>query len=584
VSPSNSRDDFDAKPRRIGDSKRGHSERYVTLVMRPLGRSERGRRKLGLIARDATFHRGVGVGVRAAAGLIAPGGGRRVTAWVRYMVIAGRMHTARHHLTYIRREGVAPDGSRGRVYDALGDDADINAFLRRSADDRYQFRFLVSAEDGARLTDLKAFIRDLMLQVQYDLGTRLDWLAADHYNTGYPHTHIVIRGHDDKGKDLVIAHHYIGYGLRARARALINLELGPETELERLRKRSKEMTQERFTNLDRSLLARAKDGVLAISAMRNLDQEERSLRVGRLKTLQRMGLAEERRPGVWVLGDRLEAKLRQLGERVDKYKMMHRALKEAGIDRGAAALALFERGARKAPLIGKVVGVGRIDDITDRVWVVVDGVDGRVHYAELGRLKPGQVPRRGSLVRLASVIGADGPSTTPKLQVLSAVGIEHQVSYAGPTWIDQALLENWRPNPGATGFGADVRAAFAGRLRWLGDHDLLARSNDTEEGTPKPDMMRVLRRLELERLIADLSRELRATYVSHDGDRHVSGIYDRPIVTPTGTLALIRRDDTFTLAPWKPALEPLRGQAVTGWFGASRITWTPDRGRAPPER
>jgi hypothetical protein len=168
--------------------------------------------------------------------------------------------------------------------------------------------------------------------------------------------------------------------------------------------------------------------------------------------------------------------------------------------------------------------------------------------------------------------------------VLSAVGIEHQITYAGPTWIDQSLLENWQPNPGVTGFGAEVRAAFAGRLRWLKDHDLLARSNDTEEWTPRPDMMRVLRRLELERLIADLSRELRATYVSHDGDRHVSGIYDRAIVTPTATLALIRRDDTFTLAPWKPALEPLRGQAVTGWIGASRITWTPDRGRAPPER
>ena len=84
MTPNNSQDDFDAKPRRIGDSKRGRSERYVTLVMRPLGRSERGRRKLGLIAQDATFNRGVGVGLRAAAGLIEPGG-RRVTAWVRYM-------------------------------------------------------------------------------------------------------------------------------------------------------------------------------------------------------------------------------------------------------------------------------------------------------------------------------------------------------------------------------------------------------------------------------------------------------------------------------------------------------------------
>jgi hypothetical protein len=62
--------------------------------------------------------------------------------------------------------------------------------------------------------------------------------------------------------------------------------------------------------------------------------------------------------GVWVLDARIEAKLRRLGERADKFRMMQRALKEAGIDRGAAAMALFERGPRKAPLIGKAVGSG----------------------------------------------------------------------------------------------------------------------------------------------------------------------------------------------------------------------------------
>jgi len=179
---------------------------------------------------------------------------------------------------------------------------------------------------------------------------------------------------------------------------------------------------------------------------------------------------------------------------------------------------------------------------------------------------------------------AGKPAAAPKLQVLSAVEIERQITYAGPTWIDQALLEKWQPDPGATGFGAQLRGAFAARLRWLRDHGLLAQSDDTGELAPAPEMMRVLRQLELERLVADLSRELGATYVPHQDERRISGIYARAVVTPTGKLALIRRDDTFTLAPWKPALEPLRGQAVTGWVGANRLTWTPDRGRAPPER
>ena len=354
--------------------------------------------------------------------------------------------------------------------------------------------------------------------------------------------------------------------------------------MEQLRKLVNQVAQERFTLLDRSLVARAKDGVLAIASIEDLDPVGQTLRVGRLRTLQRLGLAEERQPGIWILGAHLEARLQQLGERADKFKMMQRALKQADIDRGAAALALFERGARKAPLLGKVVGVGMIDEITDRTWVAIDAVDGRVHYAELGRLKPADVPRRGSLVLLGGSATAGRPSAAPKLELLSAVEIERQSSYEGPTWIDQALLGNWRPDPDVGGFGAELRNAFAARLRWLRQRQLMAASDRPGDFVATPDMMRALRQLETQRLVAALSRELGATYVPRVEGRRISGIYERSIVTPTARLALIRRDDTFTLAPWKPALETMRGRAVIGLVGPHRVTWTLDRGRALPER
>jgi hypothetical protein len=298
--------------------------------------------------------------------------------------------------------------------------------------------------------------------------------------------------------------------------------------------------------------------------------------------LQQLGLAEERQPSIWVLGSHLEDRLRRLGERADKFKMMQRALKEAGIDRGAAGLALFERGARKAPLLGKVVGVGMIDEITDRTWVAIDAVDGRVHYAELGRLKPAEVPRRDNLVRLAADTIAGKPSATPKLELLSAVGIERQTTYEGPTWIDQALLANWQPDADVGGFGAELRNAFTARLRWLRQRHLVAEGSGDFVVTT--DLMRALRQLETQRLVAALSHELGATYVPRVEGRRISGIYERSIVTPTARLALIRRDDTFTLAPWKPALETMRGRAVIDLGGPHRVTWALDRGRALPER
>ena len=577
-------DQFDPKLGRIRDARQARAERHAALVFRQAGKQgARLLRHSGHVS-PASLQRGMGAGVRAAAGLIAPGS-RRLIVKARYTrIIAGDLGAARAHIKYIVRDGVTREGEAGRLYDASGEDVDARAFLERSQHDPHQFRFVVSADEGAQLADLKPFIRDLMAQMERDLDTKLDWLAVDHFNTGHPHTHIVIRGRDDKGKDLVMARDYIAYGVRARAQALVTLELGPETDVEGIQKLFNDVAQERLTRLDRSLLLRAKDGVLVITAEQEADPTQRSLRMGRLKTLQKLGLADERQRGVWALDSALEVKLRQLGDRADKFKMMQRALKAAGIDRGAAAMALFERGPRRAPLIGKVVGVGMVDEITDRTWVAIDAVDGRVHYAELGRLRPTDIPARGTLVALAGDSVPSKPSAAPKLQLLSPVEIDSQTHYEGPTWIDQAVVAKWRPDPDVSGFGAELRSAFAARLQWLRQRQLIEPTDAADAPLPKTDMMRSLRQLETQRLVTTLSRELGAAYVPHAPGTRINGIYDRPIATPTGTLAVIRRQDTFSLAPWKPALEPLRGQAVVGLVGPNRVTWTLDRGRVLPGR
>ena len=576
-------DDFDPKLGRIRDARRSRAERHAALVFRQAGkRGVRTLRQKGHVA-PASLTRGMGTGVRAAAGLIAPGS-RRVIVKARYTrIINGDLGAAQAHLKYIVRDGVTREGAPGRLYDATGEDVNGAAFLDRSANDPHQFRFVVSADEGAQLADLKPFIRDLLAQMERDLDTRLDWVAVDHFNTGHPHTHVVIRGRDDQGKDLLMARDYISHGVRARAQSLVTLELGPETQLERIQKLFNEVAHERLTRLDRGLIARAKDNVLVVTSGEEQDPTQHTLRVGRLKTLERLGLAEERQQGVWALDARMDVKLRQLGGRADKFKMMQRALQEAGIEREAAAMALFERGPRKAPLIGKVVGVGLVDEISDHTWVIIDAVDGRVHYAELGRLKSAQVPLRGTLVALAGDRLDGKPSPVPKLMELSPVELEAQTTYDGPTWLDQAILSKWQPDSGTPGFSSEVRQALAARGQWLAERNLAAVS-PSGELTPNSEMMRSLRHSETERLVQDLSRHLRATYVHTEPGARIAGVYDGHITTPSGKIAVIRRDDTFTLAPWRPTLEPLKGRAVIGMVGPNRVTWSLDRGRTIPAR
>jgi type IV secretory pathway VirD2 relaxase len=531
----------------------------------------------------SSLKRGMGTGALAAAGFLAPGS-RRVIVRARYTrQPAGDLGAARAHVRYIQRDGVTREGLPGHVYDASRNDADLDAFLGRSERDPHQFRFIVSPEDSARLPDLKPFIRDLMSHMEQDLGTKLDWVAVDHFNTGHPHSHVVIRGRDERGEDLVIARDYIGHGVRARAQALVTMELGPETELERTMKLFNEVERERFTSIDRALLGRAKDGIVVLPSAEPEDALRQTMRIGRLKKLEGLGLAQERRTGVWSIDPKLESKLRQLGDRADIFKTMQRALKEAGIERAAPGLAVFESGRRRTDLIGKVVAVGLVDEITDRQYVIVDGIDGRVHYAALGRAPPAEIPGRGMVVSLGRGTQLGKPTSAPRLRVLSPVEVAQQVEYDGPTWLDRAAAAHERPAASSTGFGGELDQALKARAEWL-IQKKLAERDVSGALRPKAKMAALLRERETRRLVQSLSRQLNATYVPHAlGDR-VSGVYDRTIDLPAGKMALIRNKDTFTLAPWRPALEPIRGRAVTGLIQQHRVIWALDRGRGIPGR
>ena len=573
--------DFTPKLGRIRDPGRARALRHTQRV---LGEAVKTRplRRAGHINPNA-FKRGLAQGAVSASGLFVPGT-RRVIVKARYTrQQPGELGAARAHLRYIQRDGVTREGNPGRVYDAGSDDADGQAFLERSEHDPHQFRFIVSAEDSERLTDLKPVIRDLMQQMERDLGTKLDWIAVDHFNTGHPHTHVLVRGRDERGQDLVMARDYIGHGIRARAQDLVTLELGPETEIERIAKLTREVVQERFTLLDRSLMARAKENVLAITAADEADHSRHALRVGRLKTLERMGLAQERRPGVWQLDADLDGKLRRLGDRADKIKMMQRALAEAGLDRSAAGYALFDRGTRRQPLVGKVVGIGLVDEITDRHYVVVDGADARVHYVELGRLKPDHVPVRDSIVRIA-VDRLDGkPQSAPRLQILSRDEVGRLPAYDGPVWLDRLVATPDTSMQAARGFGAELSRAVADRRAWLVTQDL-GRMRDDGAFEMRTSAYARLRQRELQRVGQETAARVRAPYQPASPGQQIQGRVGETIAVPGGKIVVVHRAGDFTVVPWSRRLEQMRGREVVGTLGAHELMIGRTRGRIGPQR
>lgn len=328
----------------------------------------------------STFGRG-----RVAAGMAGRGLGsnaRRVVIKSRFVVLRRAGATAvSAHLRYIEREGVTRDGQKGQAYGADTDAADLKGFEERGRGDRHQFRFIVSPEDAVDLEDLKGFTRQLMRRMEADLETPLDWVAVDHWDTDNPHTHIVLRGwagSERQGRDLVIAPDYMAHGMRQRASEIATEWLGPRTEAEMRRSLQREVDQQRLTSLDRQLLRQVMANIVDLTEAPGTAHgtQRQTLLRARLQRLEAMALAERIDANRWRLAPGMEPALAAMGERVDILRTMHRAMK--GKQRE-----LVTDPPADSPVIGRIAAKGLDDELHDRPYLVVDGIDGRAHYLKL---------------------------------------------------------------------------------------------------------------------------------------------------------------------------------------------------------
>lgn len=393
----------------------------------------------------------------------------------------GGAAAARLHVAYIQREGVDRDGEPGKLYGPETDAADGKAFLKRCEGDRHQFRIIVSAEDGAELTDLKAYVRQVMARMETDLDTRLDWVAVDHYDTEHPHTHIVLRGKDDRGRDLIIARDYIAHGMRAQAGEILTEELGLRTDLEIEQAMRAEVAKERLTFLDREILRETDAGVFdgRGTAEPGFARFKQTLKLGRLEKLERLGLAEALEPGRWRIDPALETTLRALGRRGDIIKTMQADLAGKGLNRPARGFAIFDGADRLTkPLVGRVAAWGISDELRNRFYVVLDGVDGRTHYVELGAVADPADVTAGAVVE----IRAAGTGVKPADRTIAAVAEREDGVYSDDA--HQRFDKTAR---------TEFRLAHVRRLEALRRSNLVARRPDGSWQVPEDYLARVER-------------------------------------------------------------------------------------------
>lgn len=494
---------------------------------------------------------------------------RLITSRSRGAVIKARVvrHNARSaplrtHLDYLRREGVTRDGEKARLFGPGEEEADGRAFAEHCKHDRHHFRFIVSPDDAAEMSDLKSFTRDLARQMEKDLGTGLDWVAVDHWNTAHPHVHLIVRGVHDDGQDLVISRDYIKEGMRDRARDLITLELGPRTDLDIRRSLERQISAERWTQLDRQLVRDAgKTRVIDLAPSPDRQPDEfHALKLGRLRKLEILGLADQLGPGQWYIRDRSETVLRELGERGDIIKRMHRALTDRGIERGSSDYVLAGE-SLDTPVIGRLVERGLDDELKGTAYAVVDGVDGRTHHIRLPHLDAAGDSVPGSIVELRSYDDALGNHRVA-LAIRSDLDLQVQINAPGATWLDRRAVSRDPIALSESGFGAEVRQAMKTRADHLLDVGLAERKG--ERVVFARGLLKRLRDREVNALGDKLARETGLPFSRAETGEYVTGTYRQRFTLSSGRFAMIGDGLGFQLVPWSPSLEKQLGREVSG--------------------
>jgi len=255
----------------------------------------------------------------------------------------------------------------------------------QGAGDERVFKLIVSPEFGDRV-DLSRLTRALVERMGEDLGTALEWVAVEHHNTEHPHVHVVVRGVRSDGQSLRLSRDYVRQGIRSIAADLCTRQLGYRTQRDAAEAERREISEERFTSLDRRLLRDAQeissDHAPSYFAITRNPFSAGFTETGRLRAehdaarlavLCRMGLAEPMGPNRWRVCRDFDQILRAMQRTSDR----QRTLAAHGVLMSDERLPMEVLDPQQiASVEGRVLVHGQ-DEHTGRNYMMLEGTDAK---------------------------------------------------------------------------------------------------------------------------------------------------------------------------------------------------------------
>ena len=299
------------------------------------------------------------------------------------------------HGQYLSREASSRRRGRNLGFNQRQNDLNIAKTVStwERAGDELLFKVMVSPDEGHRL-NLSTHARQLMIGVQKDLCTKLEWVAVCHENTCKPHIHILIRGMDEQEKVLRIAKYYIKDGFRHRSQEAASQTLGFKLQTHALNRRKTAVNEKRITNFDRDIVANldANNQISFANPERN-PVEQSQLR--RLLFLEAHGFAKKIGTQTWQIVDCLLHSLKCYQISRDIIKRRSQNLDKISDPRLPFVYSKLNPGER---VVGRIVSFGPQKADSAKGYILMEGLDSKVHYIPV----PVQMLRKGAAVKISN--------------------------------------------------------------------------------------------------------------------------------------------------------------------------------------
>ena len=396
------------------------------------------------------------------------------------------------HGRYLARQGAQLENAPGLGFDAENNDLNISKTLRgwQEQDDPRLWKIILSPEMAHKL-NLKAHVRAVMASVEKDLGSKLEWVAIDHYNTDNFHAHIVMRGVDKEGRELRLDQKYFTQGFRQRSIEEATRTLGLRLEADELAQRNKVVRAMHITEIDREIKRKlTQDNFINLDFPKSGHMYAKELQLrGRLMFLEEMGVAKSFSSASWHIDPGFLDYLKFIQNQQDIIKTKNRHIENI-IN---PSLPIFFNKLENAGdiLIGSLVGMGLSERPGEPRYMLIEGIDNKIHYVlapeGITKKRDGGDLRNGDMIYLErrEFINKE----QKKIKYIFGENFKDFQDFLSNdklSNLDLYIVNNLRQIPKTTQFDASVRKTFfnlvKGRIEVLKKEHILFDDLSVNEG------------------------------------------------------------------------------------------------------